>query len=259
MDNVYRITLNIASAGIHTIHVWMREDGFAMDKLVLAQSASYTPSGTGPSPSAVESSTVPVLRVTPTTLTLGVSGSTVTASQAVSVSNAGVGTLNWTASSNAGWLTVSPASGSGAASVQITANKTGLASGTFNGIVTFVASGASLSPQQVAVSFTVPSTTPPAPSASPQTLSLAALAGGSAPASQQITIGNIGGGTLSWSATATPTWLSVSPATGQAPGALSVTASITGLAAGSYQGSVVVTAPVQRVKAKPGAGRAKGS
>lgn len=243
MDNVYRITLNIASAGIHTIHVWMREDGFAMDKLVLAQSASYTPSGTGPSPSAVESSTVPVLRVTPTTLTLGVSGSTVTASQAVSVSNAGVGTLNWTASSNAGWLTVSPASGSGAASVQITANKTGLASGTFNGIVTFVASGASLSPQQVAVSFTVPSTTPPALSASPQTLSLAALAGGSAPASQQITIGNIGGGTLSWSATATPAWLSVSPATGQAPGALSVTASITGLAAGSYQGSVVVTAP----------------
>jgi hypothetical protein len=33
---------------VHTINVWMREDGFVFDKLVLTTSATYTPTGSGP-------------------------------------------------------------------------------------------------------------------------------------------------------------------------------------------------------------------
>src|SRR6185369_2221897 len=47
MDNV-DATLNIATAGVHTINVWMREDGFVCDKILITTNAAYTPTGTGP-------------------------------------------------------------------------------------------------------------------------------------------------------------------------------------------------------------------
>ena len=41
-------TLQVTSAGLHTINVWMREDGFRLDRLLLTTSASYAPAGEGP-------------------------------------------------------------------------------------------------------------------------------------------------------------------------------------------------------------------
>ena len=42
-----KATLNIPSSGVHTINIWMREDGLILDKLILASNAAYTPSGFG--------------------------------------------------------------------------------------------------------------------------------------------------------------------------------------------------------------------
>ncbi len=39
---------NISNTGIHTIKVWMREDGFRLDRIVFTKSTSYTPTGEGP-------------------------------------------------------------------------------------------------------------------------------------------------------------------------------------------------------------------
>jgi len=42
-------TLVVSASGLHTIHLWMREDGLRVDKLLLRTSSSSTaPSGTGP-------------------------------------------------------------------------------------------------------------------------------------------------------------------------------------------------------------------
>ena len=42
-------TIAVETTGTHTINVWMREDGFVLDKIVLAlDSLSFTPSGFGP-------------------------------------------------------------------------------------------------------------------------------------------------------------------------------------------------------------------
>jgi hypothetical protein len=41
-------TFNVATSGVHTVNVWMREDGFKIDKLVITTNASYVPSGAGP-------------------------------------------------------------------------------------------------------------------------------------------------------------------------------------------------------------------
>jgi cysteine-rich repeat protein len=38
--------ITVPSAGVHTINVFMREDGFIADKIIVAQSSSYAPSGT---------------------------------------------------------------------------------------------------------------------------------------------------------------------------------------------------------------------
>ena len=51
MDSV-PATLQITTSGLHTIHLWMREDGFRVDKILLRTSSSSTaPSGTGPAES----------------------------------------------------------------------------------------------------------------------------------------------------------------------------------------------------------------
>ncbi|MCL5098347.1 MAG: immunoglobulin domain-containing protein [Candidatus Omnitrophica bacterium] len=41
----------INAPGMHTINVWMREDGFGFDKLLLTTNPNYTPSGLGPAES----------------------------------------------------------------------------------------------------------------------------------------------------------------------------------------------------------------
>jgi len=46
-------TVVVGSAGVHTFHLWVREDGFRADKILLRKSSSSTPpSGTGPGESA---------------------------------------------------------------------------------------------------------------------------------------------------------------------------------------------------------------
>ncbi|MEM9081593.1 MAG: DUF5060 domain-containing protein [Verrucomicrobiota bacterium] len=42
------LTLDVPSAGLHTIQVSMREDGFELDKILLANRKDYTPEGLGP-------------------------------------------------------------------------------------------------------------------------------------------------------------------------------------------------------------------
>ena len=44
-------TIDVPSAGVHTVNVFMREDGFYVDKLVLTPDSAYAPSGEGPAPS----------------------------------------------------------------------------------------------------------------------------------------------------------------------------------------------------------------
>ena len=46
-----RTTIDVSSGGLHTIHVWMREDGLAFDKIVMTTDADFTPEGEGPAES----------------------------------------------------------------------------------------------------------------------------------------------------------------------------------------------------------------
>jgi hypothetical protein len=43
-----RATINVTSIGVKSIEVYMREDGFQLDRLLITTSSSYSPSGVGP-------------------------------------------------------------------------------------------------------------------------------------------------------------------------------------------------------------------
>lgn len=51
MDNGTPARIEVLVLGQHTLNIWMREDGFIADKIVVTSSASYTPTGTGPAES----------------------------------------------------------------------------------------------------------------------------------------------------------------------------------------------------------------
>jgi hypothetical protein len=46
-----RTTIEVPSAGTHTVNFWMREDGFLMDKIIITSDQAFSPTGTGPAES----------------------------------------------------------------------------------------------------------------------------------------------------------------------------------------------------------------
>ena len=46
--NGNRLTISVSSAGVHTVNLWMREDGLFVDRLVLTTDVNYDPDGIEP-------------------------------------------------------------------------------------------------------------------------------------------------------------------------------------------------------------------
>lgn len=167
-------------------------------------------------------------------------GGTSPSSQALSISNAGGGTLSWSATDNATWLTLTPASGSGNGTTALTVAAGNLPVGTHSAMVTVSATGAA--PATIPVTFTITAApVPPAIGMSPTSLSFAAQQGAGNPAAQTLAISNTGGGTLSWSASDDAAWLSPSPASGTGNGTVTISVTTGSLAAGTYNAMVIVS------------------
>lgn len=71
------------------------------------------------------------------------------------VTNGGTGSLNWTASDDATWLSVTPGSGNAPDQLVVSADPTGLAPGEYTAHITVTASGASGSPHTITATLTV--------------------------------------------------------------------------------------------------------
>jgi glucose/arabinose dehydrogenase len=198
--------------------------------------SAYIVGATGPPPP-------PALSVSPTSLAYsGTAGGSSPAAKTLTVSNTGGGTLNFTASDDASWLTVSPASGSAPRDVTATVDTAGLAAGTYTATITINGGGISGSPRTVPVTLTLAPPTPPVLAITPSTLTFSATVGGSAPPSQPVAVSNTGAGTLSWTTSDDQPWLSASPAGGTNAGTVNVSVNPAGLSAGTYTGTVTVAA-----------------
>jgi hypothetical protein len=105
-------------------------------------------------------STNPILKVSTTALNF-TAGSSNPAAQSFTISNSGTGTLNWTASDNASWLSLSNTTGTAPATISTSVNTNGLAVGTYNAQITINSSGAQGSPKTINVTLSVGSSTQP--------------------------------------------------------------------------------------------------
>lgn len=166
------------------------------------------------------------------------SGDSVPASQSVTVGSSTSQSLSYSTSVSNSWITAT-ASGSTPGTLQIGVSPASLSPGTYNGTVTITSASATNSPQTVKVTLVVAA--PPTVSASPTSLSYSYRMDGSAPGSQSVQVTS-SGAALSYTASSSANWLSVSPASGSTPATLTVSANTANLNPGSYNGTVTVNA-----------------
>ena len=130
-------TVNVTTTGVHTVNVWMREDGFIVDKLVLTVSSGYIPTGSGPAESPRGNSLVFI----PDVLTFTVEEGGTTPSQTTDLDTSDSSVASYTITDDVAWLTVTPTSGSTLDTLIVSINASGLSLGTYTGTITATAGG----------------------------------------------------------------------------------------------------------------------
>lgn len=180
-----------------------------------------------------------VLSASPSTLTFTMQAGGTAPSQIVSLSTSS-GSVNFTASASASWLSVT-ATGSAPATIQVSVlNTSGLTAGSYQALVTIV-SGASNSPTNIPVTLTIQAAPTLIPS--PASLKFSLQTSGGSTTSQQTVAVSASSAVQFSASTVGFAWLSVTPDLATVPATLTVTANSAGLAAGTYTGAITLTPP----------------
>jgi uncharacterized protein (TIGR03437 family) len=169
--------------------------------------------------------------------------------------------MTFTTASGGNWLQASPVSGTtattgGSNTIIVSAINTGLLSaGTYTGTITITATNpggpnsgqvdnaTATNPVVIPVTFQITTGTL---SVSPNTLTFTQTSGGSAPAAQSVNVTSTPGAlnyTVAVNSNSSVSWLSATPLSGTTPGQISVSVDGSKLSAGTYTGTVTVTAP----------------
>jgi uncharacterized protein (TIGR03437 family) len=198
----------------------------------------------------------PLMSVSPGSLRYSfVSGGPIPSAQTLSLMPTS-GTLSYSAAASVStpvggtWLSVAPTSGSVTnpipAPLQVSVNPTGLAPGTYAGAITIAAPAAGNPSVVIPVQLTVDQAANL--TVAPGSLAFTFQAGGPSPSPRSLTIGVTAGPSVNWTASSSVTtpsggsWLSIGSSAGTTPANLTVSVSPGGLAAGTYSGSVTITA-----------------
>lgn len=160
--------------------------------------------------------------------------------QPVLVTNTGGGTLNWSTSEDAIWLSVFPSTGTTTSetdTIWVSASITIVRAGAYSSVFNINSNAGT---QSITVNFLV-NPQPPVLAVEPASLSFTGFPAGSNPPPQPLIIRNAGGGMLNWFATVDQAWLRVSPQTGDTRAELDTIAiaiDLSTLSPGSYNGTV---------------------
>jgi hypothetical protein len=171
-----------------------------------------------------------------------VAGGAAPATQSLTIGANPASAVAFTATADQAWMTLGAKSGTTPSAIQVGANISGLAAGNYTGHVIVTASGVTNSPMSIAVTLSVTAPQTHALTAAPSSLAFSAVAGGTAPATQSLTIGENPSGTVAYAVSADQAWVALSAGSGTSSSAIQVGANTSGLAAGNYAGHVIVTA-----------------
>ena len=169
-------------------------------------------------------------------------GAAAPATQSLTIGENPAGSIAFTASADQAWITLSAASGTTSSAIKVGANISGLAAGSYSGHVNISAAGVSNAPMSVPVTLVVAAAQAHTLTASSSALTFNGTAGGVAPAAQSLTIGENPTGAVAFTASVDQAWITLSANSGTTSGAITVGANMSGLAAGSYSGHVIVSA-----------------
>jgi hypothetical protein len=227
--NAYATTANNYTNGIYYAGPTAMPD---RDLLAIVVGVGYTPR--------------PKIEVNPTSFTRSVMQATNLPNDSFTVRNSGVGTLQYTITKNAAWISqVSPTSGTSTGendTIQVTYSTASLAPGDYSAEITVTDGGASNSPLRIPVDLTVL----PAPNIlrTPSSISVT-VKQGTDPAPPTFTVRNNGGGILSYSITDNRTWMSCNPPDGSSvgePDTINVVFNTASLPPGTHQGTITIAA-----------------
>ena len=183
------------------------------------------------------------LGMSPTSLAFSYTqGGTAPAAKTLSVSSSGTA-LSYTVAASGGTWLMATGSGTTPGNVSVSVNPAGLNAGTYNASVTVTSATASNSPQTVPVTLTVAAATPaPSPTLmiSPTSLAFSYTQGGTAPAAKTLSVSSSGTALTYTVSMSGGSWLTAKGG-GTTPGSVSAAVNPTGLNAGTYNGSVVIT------------------
>jgi hypothetical protein len=183
----------------------------------------------------------PGLSVTPQTIERSATlNSNAVFTETLAVTNSGTGLLSWTATASRPWLSLGATSGNGNGTIPLTINTTGLAGGTYHGEIVVTSPGALGSPAHISVTVTILA---PGLAVTPSVIRDAAPPNSTTPTTDVLIIRNSGNGTITWTATKTQPWLTLSKAAGGAPDTVTVTLNPTGLPPGMQTDTIVFTSP----------------
>lgn len=181
----------------------------------------------------------PALSVSPSTLLFDGTAGGAQLTKTVSIFSSPSTGYVATVAIGAGWLSISPATGTTPQTLTVTASPASLGPGTYRGSIIFSAPGANSGGQLVGVTLVVTGSV--TLTASPAQLQFTSSPTGGDPPAQSISVtSNL---TASVAAASTPGWLMVSPLSANTPATFSVSVVTAGLAAGVYNGTVTVSSP----------------
>lgn len=195
--------------------------------------------------------TTPVLRVSPETLSFSGNVGQTLPSQTLTVTNVGGGSLRWSASTDASWLSISRSSGGPLGAdksdtITVSVDTANLPQDRREGKITISSTEAWNSPLIVLVSLDLssgsPPSQPPVLQVRPTSLNFSGKVGDTSLPSQIVEITNAGGGVLNWVAGADVPWIRLAPINGTAPATVTVSVQPMGLAAGTHSGKLIINA-----------------
>jgi len=182
---------------------------------------------------------IPVLQVSPTALIFVVgAGQARPEAQEIRLRNTGSGALQWRATADAAWISVSPKAGTGAGVINIAIDPSRLRQGRHDAKVTIDAGDADDSPATVTITVQVgagsqasrPAEAPP----DDLTIVLTGSSGSTVPVTTSFGFNAPSGPPTSWKSSAGAPWLSTSPASGTTPAQITIRADASKLAPGDY-------------------------
>ncbi|MEW5922604.1 MAG: T9SS type A sorting domain-containing protein [Candidatus Zixiibacteriota bacterium] len=155
----------------------------------------------------------------------------------ITVNNAGIGSLNWSASEDVAWMSLEPASGAQGETLYVNISTANLILGVNSAPIIFTSAEAANSPETLWVeaelldglSYIDPV---------PDSIVFYATAGASL--NGQIAIHNAGDGTLSWHAATGETWLNIDPVSGSDDDTINISIETATLATGYHHSGITV-------------------